>query len=176
MNVLTWQFFGAAFTLIAGTLLHFVYGWSDRSLAMAPFAAVNESVWEHLKLLAVPMLLFAVVEYFCYGRALPGFLPARTASVLFGMAEIVVLFYTYVGIVGRNFLLADILVFCIGVAEAYLLGAYLLLSGLLADGSMQRAAFIALLLLISSLFFFTFRPPHIGLFRDPVTGRYGTAA
>ena len=80
MNVLTWQFFGAAFTLIAGTLLHFVYGWSDRSLAMAPFAAVNESVWEHLKLLAVPMLLFAVVEYFCYGRALPGFLPARTAS------------------------------------------------------------------------------------------------
>ena len=66
--------------------------------------------------------------------------------------------------------------FCIGVAEAYLLGAYLLLSGLLADGSMQRAAFIALLLLISSLFFFTFRPPHIGLFRDPVTGRYGTAA
>ena len=80
MNVLTWQFFGAAFTLIAGTLLHFVYGWSDRSLAMAPFAAVNESVWEHLKLLAVPMLLFAVVEYFCYGRALHGTVCKQTGQ------------------------------------------------------------------------------------------------
>ena len=67
-----------ALTALIGTGLHFAYSLCPVAF-VGLFAPVNESVWEHLKLLAVPMLLFAVVEYFCYGRALPGFLPARTA-------------------------------------------------------------------------------------------------
>ena len=39
---------GAAI-VIAGTLLHFVYGWSGRNLLVGLVSPVNESVWEHTK-------------------------------------------------------------------------------------------------------------------------------
>ena len=36
--------------LILGTLLHFIYEWSGNNAIIASFSAVNESVWEHLKI------------------------------------------------------------------------------------------------------------------------------
>ena len=37
---------GAVFTIITGTLLHFVYEWSGESLFVGIFSPINESVWE----------------------------------------------------------------------------------------------------------------------------------
>ena len=51
-----WQFFGFAFTSLLGTLLHFLYEWTGKSPLVAPFSGVNESTWEHMKLLYVGML------------------------------------------------------------------------------------------------------------------------
>ena len=45
-------------TSLAGTLLHFAYAWWPNVLT-AIFAPVNESVWEHLKLLFWPYLAAA---------------------------------------------------------------------------------------------------------------------
>ena len=59
----TWEIIGLLWTLAAGNLLHFVYDWTGKSVAAALFSAVNESTWEHMKLLAVPWILFSLVEY-----------------------------------------------------------------------------------------------------------------
>ena len=48
-------------------------------MAAALFSAVNESTWEHMKLLAVPWILFSLVEYIVLrsgGIAAPGGGPA----------------------------------------------------------------------------------------------------
>ena len=45
---------------ILGTLLHFTYRWSGRNPLIGLIAPVNESVWEHMKLLFFPMLLFGL--------------------------------------------------------------------------------------------------------------------
>ena len=50
--------------LILGTLLHFTYEWSGDNLFVGSFSAVNESVWEHLKLVFYPMLLMGIINYF----------------------------------------------------------------------------------------------------------------
>ena len=42
---------------ILGTLLHFTYRWSGRNPLIGLIAPVNESVWEHMKLLFFPMHL-----------------------------------------------------------------------------------------------------------------------
>jgi len=84
--------------------------------------AVNESTWEHLKLVFWPIVLFAVVEWFAYGRNTPGFWPAKALSVLIAMATIVVLFYTYTGILGYNLMAVDIATFVIGTILAYCFG------------------------------------------------------
>lgn len=51
---------GILFVLVTGTLSHFLYDWSGRLPVVGLFAPVNESVWEHMKLLFFPMLLYAL--------------------------------------------------------------------------------------------------------------------
>ena len=106
-----WELAGALFTAALGTLLHFVYDWSGGWGAAAAFSAVNESTWEHMKLLFFPMFLFSVVQVCCLGRNYPNFLAARGVSTVTGVALIPVLFYTYTGVLGRHLLWADIAVF-----------------------------------------------------------------
>lgn len=53
-----WELAGALFTAALGTLLHFVYDWSGGWGAAAAFSAVNESTWEHMKLLFSPCSCF----------------------------------------------------------------------------------------------------------------------
>ncbi|WP_286082764.1 DUF6512 family protein, partial [Parablautia intestinalis] len=50
---------GIIFVLLAGTLAHFVYDWSGNHAVIGLFTPVNESIWEHMKLLFFPMLLYA---------------------------------------------------------------------------------------------------------------------
>ena len=59
---------GAVFTIITGTLLHFVYEWSGESLFVGIFSPINESVWEHLKLLFFPMSVWILIGYFIFKR------------------------------------------------------------------------------------------------------------
>ena len=57
-----WQAGGFAFATLGGTILHFLYEWTGDSVFVAPFSGVNESTWEHMKLLYFPLLLFALVQ------------------------------------------------------------------------------------------------------------------
>lgn len=50
-SIKLWQLWGFAVTSLGGTLLHFLYDWLDKPAWIAPFSGVNESTWEHMKLL-----------------------------------------------------------------------------------------------------------------------------
>ncbi len=173
MNIKKWHIAGIIFTLIVGTLNHFFYHWSGQSPLVAPFAAVNESTWEHLKLLVTPMLLFSVLEYFFYGRELDGFIAARVLSVFAGSGFIVAAFYGYTAITGKDWLWADICTFIAAVFIAYCLSFFLIKKKLFSSLHAEMAARILLAALIVCFILFTAYPPHIFLFQDPVTGQYG---
>lgn len=174
MNLWLVHVVGAVFTFLLGSLLHFTYRMSGKKRAVAIFSAVNESTWEHLKLLFFPMLVFGLGEYIAYGAEMPNFLMAKSLAVLLGMAVIVCVFYLYVAIFGRNFLFADIANFALGVAAAHVYSANVLKSGkYLAQQSLGAVLFWVLLL---GFLLFTHFPPHALLFKDPKTGRYGLAA
>lgn len=57
------NFFRFFFISILGVLLHFTYEWSNDNPAVGLFSAVNESTWEHLKLIFFPMLLLTMIEF-----------------------------------------------------------------------------------------------------------------
>ena len=87
-RLLRWELIGFAFTGAVGTLLHFVYEWTGGNPLIAAFCAVNESTWEHMKLLAVPWVLFSLVERAARGRS-GGTVPmARALGLLAGLAAI----------------------------------------------------------------------------------------
>ena len=157
------EIIGFIFTAVLGTLLHFTYKWSGKNSFVALFSAVNESTWEHLKILFVPAAIFAVIEYFTVGRDLQGFLTVKASGIWVGMLTIVVLYYTYTGIIGRNFMWLDILIFFIGCA---VISIYTLKYADRIFGS-NFAGILLLIVSTIAFFVFTFFPPHIGLFRVP---------
>jgi hypothetical protein len=166
-----WQFFGFAVSTLLGTVLHFLYDWLGEAVWIAPFSGVNESTWEHMKLLFWPMLAYAFVQSFFF-RDRPCFWCVKLRGILLGLGLIPVLFYTYNGVVGRSPDWINIAIFFLSAAVAYLYEAHLFKLEKLRCPSPKVT--IAFLLTIAMLFVvFTFRAPEIGLFKDPLTGTYG---
>ena len=168
-----WELAGFLFTSAMGSLLHFVYAWSGGSLAAAVVSAVNESTWEHMKLLFVPMFLFSVVQACVLGKNYPNFLAVRAVSIVTGLTLIPVLYYTYTGAWGQMRDWANIAVFFLAALGAFLLDASLLRRNRLSSPWQQVLGLIVLWALAFCFVWCTFRPPHIALWRDPTTGTYG---
>ena len=59
-----WGIIGFVFVGVLGVILHFLYEFSGNNLIVAPFSAVNESTWEHLKLAFFPMFTWAIIQFF----------------------------------------------------------------------------------------------------------------
>lgn len=91
-----------------GTLWHFVYEWSGKNFLVGLIAPVNESVFEHLKLLLVPFFLFTLLQY-RYLAGLRGCLLWRKwISMAAGVSFIVVFYYCYTGILQRDVAWLDV--------------------------------------------------------------------
>ena len=101
-RLLRWELIGFAFTGAVGTLLHFVYEWAGGDPLIAAFCAVNESTWEHMKLLFVPFFLFTMVEFIVFAEPLRRFFAAKAASILLGLLAIPVIFYSLGGMFGKT--------------------------------------------------------------------------
>lgn len=165
-----WQLMGFAVTSLGGTLLHFLYDWTN-SAFVAPFSGVNESTWEHMKLLFVPMFLFAAVQSFFF-REREDFLCVKLKGILLGLALIPVLFYTYNGVFGHSPDWINIAIFFISAAVAYIYETRQLKREAKICRS-PKAAFITLCVIALLFVIFTFATPEIGIFKDPLTGTYG---
>ena len=132
---------------------------------------MNESVWEHMKLLFFPVFLFTAAQ-FCVGER-DGLLAARAVSVTAGLALIPTLYYTYTGIWGDHTLWADAAIFYLSAAVTFWLDDLLHRQRRLWKMGCQVAGLVWLWVLAFLFVWWTFSPPHIALFRDPLTGLYG---
>ncbi len=166
-----WQCIGFVFAVLFGTLLHFTYDWSNQSSIVGLFSAVNESTWEHMKILFFPMLIFAVVEYSVF-REQRNFWCIKLLGILDGVVMIPILYYTYNGAIGQSPDWLNITFFVISAGMAYLLEAYLVKRDFNCRLSQRFAIFLIVLLGVIFISF-TFYPPKIPLFIDPTTGTYG---
>lgn len=165
------EIIGTLVTIIAGFILHFTYELSGENTFAALFSPVNESTWEHLKLLFFPYVIFTIVSYFYVGKTYANFATAKCIGVLAGLCFIPLFFYLYTLILGTNYLLLDIAAFMIAVIISYLISYKISVNG----NPKMNLFCIVLLFFITMLFFvFTFYPPHTILFLDPTTNSYAT--
>ena len=161
------------FSLILGTLLHFTYEWSGRNLFVASFSAVNESVWEHLKLAFFPMIIAAIIEYFFVKDEVNNYIEAKTIGIFTAISFIVVLFFTYSGIIGTSIIVIDILIFIASI----ILGEYVAYKLMKREDEStyitEILSIIILVFLLICFIVFTYLPPEVNLFRDVMKGVYG---
>ena len=168
-----WELAGFLVTGVLGPLLHFVYRWSGESPVAAAFAPVNESVWEHMKLLFFPLFLAALAELTVLTPRYRNLLAVKLVSIAAGVLLVPVLYYTYTGVWGRSCMAADIAVFYLCAAAAQLLSCRLLERGCLDGGGKQVAGLFGLWAMAFAFIWFTAHPPALGIFQDPVTGLFG---
>lgn len=167
-----WQVAGFLFTSIFGTFLHFLFDLSGQSMIAALFSAVNESIWEHMKLIYYPMFLFALIESRFTGRQYKHFWYVKMVGILLGLVLIPVIYYTYTGILGTSADWFNIAIFFIAAGAAFWSETLLFQREYTCRFSPRMAFF--LICLISAVFtVLTFLPPHIPFFQDPITGSYG---
>jgi hypothetical protein len=170
MSILKFEILSTVFIMILGTLLHFTFAWSNNNLFVGTFSAVNESTWEHLKLLFFPMLITTIIGYFYTKSSVCNYLCAKVQGILVSISFIIIFFYTYTGIIGTNFAILDIASFFIAV----ILGEYLSYKKMKSKTHCNNWIPIIILSVLCLCFIiFTFFAPHIGLFKDPVTGMFG---
>ena len=72
---------GFLFTAVLGTIWYFLYDWTGRGAIAALFFPVNESTWEHMKLIFFPMLLCTVFLAARFKEEYPQFPRGRHCSV-----------------------------------------------------------------------------------------------
>ncbi|MGD2175772.1 MAG: DUF6512 family protein [Candidatus Brocadiaceae bacterium] len=171
-TVARWEAAGTVVIFVAGCILHFAYEWLGRSPFVGLFAAVNESVWEHLKLAFWPAMGYALLEWL-FLRKSPGFFAAKAAGICLMPVLIVVLHYGYRLVLPHHVVWLDILIFLVAVAGGQFASYLLLTAGLtMRRGNIAGLAVLALLAVLFGVF--TLRPPRLPIFRDSTTGGYGT--
>lgn len=152
---------------IIGTLSHFVYEWTGKPYLIGLFFPVNESTWEHLKLLFFPSLIYFAVVYFTLKEKPKNYISATAISIIAGMVSIVVMFYTYQGVLGRNIDFLNILIYFLGVAVTIYIMQRILKTQSLSSGTANIISLFFLLLTAIIFIAFSFNPPSLGIFLPP---------
>lgn len=163
---------GIPVIFLLATLLHFVYDFTDGSTLSILFGAVNESVWEHVKIFAVGYVFWSLVELLWVKPPFKKFVTAKTIALYFLSLAIIVFFYTYNLFSKEPILWLDISSsFVFVVLSQYI--SYRLITNENEIKDYFTVALMMLMLFFLMFFSFTAFPPKIDLFRDPITGMYG---
>jgi hypothetical protein len=169
-NLKLYTYIGIVFVLTVGTLSHFIYGWSGENYILGLFVPVNESTWEHMKLVFFPMIIYGTFMYFRLSSDYPHILQAICTGILTGTWLIAIMFYSYSGILGFNVLVLDIVVFIASVLVAFRISYKITLTTNSKHTIfIYRIVPITLVIIMAILFITcTYNPFSIGLFSEPL--------
>ncbi len=172
MTMLFWVIVISMFSAnIFGVILHFTHKKRTGSLILHLFSAVNESTWEHLKLAFIPMLFISFIQYFILKGEYLNVLESNLYGILLVLILIPLLYYSVRLFLKREVLFVSILIFILSVILGYVLMYYLISSNISYIGELY--SLVSLIFLFLLFGFFTFFPPMMFLFKDPISGRYG---
>lgn len=163
---------GIFFIVFAGAALHFTFEWSGRNPLVGMFSAVNESVWEHLKLPFFPAMMLATVQYALLRKHYPNFFVGKAIGIFSVPVIIVAGFYGYQAVFRSHNLAYDIGLFITSVVAGQIV-SHKIIAKYGTRGPMKILPVIALTAYVLVFFAFTFEPPRLEVFRDPVTNEFG---
>ena len=162
-------------SIALGILLHFAYDFTNENKIVGLVAPVNESVWEHLKLILIPFTIFSIAFYFYTKQKFSNMLLATFLGNIAGMFVTVVLYYLGTMLFGNENMVFNIITFVLGVITSY---AVLYLSiynteFLEETKDSTLVGTCALSLLLAAFLIGTVYPIRMELTRDPKSSTYG---
>ena len=153
----------------AASLSHIAYQLSGDSALVGLFNPVNESVWEHLKFMFFPNLLWWIIVYFARRKKceidLRRWIVAAAVCLVAAPLLVILLFYGYTGALGEEWAAVDILLAFVCYFLAFLLARHVYRH---ADpGKAATVLAVAVVAVIFTAFIvFTYNPPELPIFQD----------
>jgi hypothetical protein len=175
-----WEAACVVWVCVAGATLHFAFELSEYWQPMAFLAAVNESVWEHLKMYFWPGLFFALVQYTYTRDVANNYWLGKAMALAVSPLGIMIGYYAYFAYLtatdGRFSLASMLLLMLFGISVGQYV-SYKILSMPPLEIQLRGAVagtYAALVLMFGA---FTYFPPKIFLFENfycyQYTGEYG---
>lgn len=156
---------------VIGTIGHFLYEFSNHNKVVALFAAVNESLWEHIKIALTPTFLWAIYDGFEYGGN-PNYFIAKFISLISVIIFIPLIYYLYTLMIKKHILFIDIIIFYLSIVISQILFKYFInLQGL--DFIYQYLSCIGIFVIFGIYMSATLLPIKTEIFKDPITNKYG---
>lgn len=175
-TIFRFELVGAAFMVIAGSVLHFAFDWVNGWRPLAVVAAVNESIWEHLKLAFWPGAFWAMFAPAPGGLRRAEIVAAKALTLLVTASLIVAIFKSYTAILGRNLLPLDIGTFVLAILLGQSLSALLLSRRALSGKTARRVGLAIFGTQLAAYGLLTFFPPDHWLFIVASSGLRGMPA
>ena len=172
MSLKMFKVVGIFGVLIFCFLFHFIYSWFPNTLFSILFP-VNESIWEHMKLIMSSFLFYGIIEYFLLKKNniyFNNYITSVFLSGVLGIAVFLLIYLPLYDIFGENIFLnisllliviciCELISFNVLKSEKYSYFEYISLIGIM---------FVYILFAIHTYF-----PIINGLFYDNVHGKYG---
>lgn len=170
---------------IIGTLTHFVYDVSNNVYLVGLFCPVNESVFEHLKMVLYPMLLTMTYEHIVFKKN-SYYILAKLVSIILAILVIIVIFYTYTIVIDESVVI-DVMTYYLAIFIGQMI-SYNILKSKDENKEQEKLKSIEktnkiklsnkyskyiLMAIVIIFIFFTFYPPRLGIFKDNHTNTYG---
>lgn len=163
-------YFGILFIGLMGVPIHYLYSLSGNSPVAAFISPVNESVWEHLKLHVLPMVIWWCALYIVLIRkdyvSFPGWFVSFVTAFVVCPLMIVLFYYTYTGALGIHSLALDMFSYFLGVTLAQLFALHIYRYAKIGSLHFYISAILFTLLMVSFIIF-TFDPPRLPIFKAP---------
>lgn len=171
-KILKLEIIGFVVCSVLGTLLHFLYDWTGQNSIIGLFVPVNESPFEHLKLLFFPFVLFGIYESIKLAKDKFNVFSAKLAGIVCGMVTTLAIYYLSLGITGKMINVINIGSFFVGLAVAFFV-SYKIMKASVGNGICNTGSAIVLIIMAVMFMFFTYFPIEIPLFQDPQNHTYG---
>ncbi|MDA3731187.1 DUF6512 family protein [Niameybacter massiliensis] len=158
---------GILFVAAVGSLLHFLYDWSNQNILISFIAPVSESVWEHFKLGFYALLLYGLITYFFIRDKVNNFIFGLSLSSIGLNVSIGLLFYLYKLFIHHSIPWIDITLFIIGIIFAFFI-LYKILTLPPLPPIFNWIGIFIILITISGFVIFTLKPlTRFDIFKDP---------
>lgn len=169
---------GCILSILLGIFFHFIYDLSGNSFLIGLFFPVNESIWEHLKLVLVPITMLAIIYSFIYTKQkymLNNFWYYTSISIIISMLLIPISHYTLKAIFKTVPDFVNIIIYIISIIVSfYYLYRKVTYEYINPSSNNKNPTGILTITILYLLFIiFTIYPPKLELFRDPITDTFG---
>lgn len=171
------ELLGAVVVSAMAVIFHNLYELSNRNFYVGLISATNESVFEHVKIIFFPYLIWTILEYLVLKpRDYKKFFTAKLFILCVISLLEIVFYYTYVGIIGYNIMAVDISSAFVYVIIGFVWSYNWIISKNFTSYNASKVFPFAVMLFIIfwvAIIYFSVSPIKIPLFYDTESKLYG---